>query len=117
MADPEPTGFYALIGKEVDYYGVVKPCTFGLSHRAFTAVEDESDGYRSYLKEVSEIYVTTGTWPLKPIARVRVVEVKDSVTSLKQDYGSVDDGYQLVDVKTGFIWLVFGTDNEDFVLP
>jgi hypothetical protein len=98
--------FNDLVGQEFDFYGVDNTC-FKLDDQVYEAVEDESDGYRSYLgcietrEAQGKIFFTT------PIARV-VVE--------KDDDGDFE-GYKLMDLHGGHEWLRFGTGAYDDWYP
>jgi len=99
------------IGVEADFYGVDCNC-FKLNNCIFEAVENESDGYRSCMEEVRMnddtkdlIFFNT------PLARIRVEDCL--VGQCDQTF----NGYNLVDVNDGFIWLTFGTDNYDDYYP
>jgi hypothetical protein len=100
------------VGLEADFYGV--DCnSFKLDNCVFEAVEDESDGYRSMMSEVRMQDCTDNLIFFKtPIARVRVEDESE---------GSYDhrgfDGYKLVDVKDGHVWLLFGTDDPTDYYP
>lgn len=97
--------FGTLIGNELPFYGVDNNC-FKLGDRVFEAVEDESDGYRSYLGSV-EVRDPSGLIFFRtPLASVRVVEVDDNYA---EEYQLVDDG--------GHVWLRFGTNNCDDYYP
>lgn len=97
-------GFESLIGKEHKFYGVDNYC-FKLGNRIFEAVEDESDGYRSYLGSVELIGDPKGfglIFPRYSFARVR----------LEESYSGCDfEGYQIVDLDDGHVWLRFGTEH------
>jgi hypothetical protein len=92
--------FEYLVGQEFAFYGV-DANNFKLSVGVFEAIEDESDGYRSYLGTI-ELKDPVGlVFPALPIATVRV---EDTSTD---DY----NGYSLVGVEDGHVWLRVGTDN------
>lgn len=96
-----------LVGSEANFYGVDNNC-FKLGRQVFEAVEDESDGYRSYLGSI-EVRDPKGlTFFGRPVAKVRIEKVDD---------GSSFDGYQLVDVRDGHVWLRVGTDHADYYYP
>lgn len=102
------------IGLEADFYGV--DCnSFKLDNCVFEAVEDENDGYRSMMSElrvVGEEEVNKLIFFKTPVARVRVEDESEGTYS-----SHTFDGYKLVDVKDGHIWLTFGTDNSDNYYP
>lgn len=98
-----------LIDREYDFYGVDNN-TFCIgsngSRMALEALEDESDGYRSYFgcfatSSVGKIFFGT------PVARVKFVDSSAGPFS----------GWSLVDVTTGHVWLRVGTDNLDDYYP
>ena len=98
------------IGLEADFYGVDNN-SFKLDNCVFEAVEDENDGYRSCMDEVRMKDDTNGLIFFQtPLARVRVEDRTDGV------HGTFN-GYDLVDVNDGFVWLTFGTDNCDDYYP
>jgi hypothetical protein len=100
------------IGLEADFYGV--DCySFKLDDCVFEAVEDESDGYRSCMEEIRMKDDTSGLIFLdQPLARVRIEKTCEG------HYGGNDaDGFALVDLKDGFVWLKFGTDHADDYYP
>lgn len=87
------------------FYGVDNTL-FKLGDRVFEAVEDESDGYRSYLQSVEARPDAKGIFAPAPFAEVRVRET---------DRGSFD-GYELYD-RSGHVWLTIGTNNSDDYYP
>ena len=98
------------VGLEADFYGVDNN-NFKLGDTVFRAVEDESDGYRSSLRDIDVpgdiehlIFFQT------PIARIRVQEVT-------ADCGHSFSGEELVDVADGHRWLLVGTTNDDDYYP
>jgi hypothetical protein len=93
--------FDELVGKEFDFYGAAEN-QFRLGDTTWLAVEDEDDGYRSYLGSV-EIPLATTVLFNQPIARVRLEEH--------------DSAYKLVDTQDEHVWLEFGTDNSDDYYP
>ena len=100
------------IGLEADFYGV--DCnSFKLDNYIFEAIEDNEDGYRSCMSDIRMKDDTTGLIFFNtPLARIRVEERTDS-RSQKHRF----DGYNLVDVTDGFVWLTLGTDNIDDYYP
>lgn len=99
-----------MVGKEFDFYGAAN-CQFKLNDVVMEAIEDPSDGYRSYLDCVlvrseadQTIFFQT------PIARVRVEYFIGSAQS-EYGYNNEVDFHRLVDVVDGHVWLEFGTDN------
>ena len=94
--------------KPFEFYGVYNNC-FKLGDTIFEAIEDEADGYRSYLETI-ELTTKKGIFPKKPIALVRI----DFVASDPTNY---EEAYRLVDINTGHIWLKVGTDELDGYYP
>jgi hypothetical protein len=104
------------IGKEISFYGCDNH-TFKIGDETgtyvFEALEDESDGYRSYLGSVqlhdkqlkSLIFFQT------PIATIKIIDNTND---------RVKEVYQFVDVDPAHhnhVWLEFGTDNADDYYP
>ena len=98
--------FEDLVGKTFGFFGV--DCNaFKLGGLVFEAIEDEDDGYRSYFTSV-EVKDPTGLIFFKTeVAEVTVARYLD------QDF----DGYELVDVRDGHVWLRLGTDSSDQYYP
>lgn len=92
--------------KMFDFYGVCHT-KFKLDDIVWEAVEDEDDGYRSYLETVRALSNGDSTFFATPIAKVKVVKVEDGYF----------EGYQLVDVDNGHVWLSVGTSNMDDWYP
>lgn len=95
-----------LVGKEFDFYGVDN-LSFKLGNQIFEAVEDEDDGYRSYLGCVVVREQGDLIFPRLSFARVRLED--------RSDYNF--SGYAIVGVADGHVWLRFGTDNMDDYYP
>lgn len=112
MATQKSTEFEeAVNGQTFDFYGVDNNC-FKLGDTVWEAVEDEDDGYRSYLDTVQRANDNTFVWPGQPFARVRVEEYTGDTESFDHV-----DGYHLVDVTDGHVWLEVGTDRTDDYYP
>jgi len=94
------TKFESLVGQEFGFYGVDNNA-FKIGRFVFEALEDEDDGYRSYLGSVEvkdpEGLIFFG----RSVAKVRLEEYS---------FGDFE-GYRLVDVVGGHVWLKFGTDH------
>lgn len=93
--------------KTFQFYGVDNNC-YKLDDKVWEAIEDENDGYRSYLEsiEVKEktddlIFFST------PLATVQVKEVNDGYKR----------GWQLEDIQNGHVWLFVGTETYDDYYP
>ena len=115
--------------------------SFKLDHTVFEVVEDPDDGYRSYLEEVRivsggnfldlplaqvEIREPVGFDPTKVIGACPKAKNKARDWNLKAEklraeyhvrHGYDTEGWQLVDVATGHVWLTFGTDRMDDYYP
>lgn len=96
-----------MVGQEFDFYGVCSN-EFKLDDTVFEALEDESDGYRSYLASI-ERTVSQGIFFKMPLARVKVVESSSRRGTF--------EGWSLVDVEDGHEWLCVGTDYCDDYYP
>jgi hypothetical protein len=93
-------------GKVFKFYGVYDQM-FKLNQYVFEAIEDENDGYRSYLESIEHITDENLVFLNKSFADVRVVE----------DKSGNFEGYVLEDVDTGHVWLRVGTDGTDDYYP
>ncbi len=107
--------FTDLIGKRFSFYGACNN-QFRLGGITWEAIEDEDDGYRSCLDTIKvvrseEIFYQT------PLAEVIVRETDKDVDSCRYHCDDPFDGYELVDVKDGHRWLVFGTNRDDEYYP
>ena len=97
--------FESLIDKQVNFYGVDYN-TFKLGDTVYEALEDEADGWRSYLGSI-ETVGNNGIFFSSPLAEVIVERCTERGT----------DGFQLRDVEDGHIWLTVGTGNCDDWYP
>ena len=117
-----------LEGMVLDYHGADGgDNTFMVDDVVFKVLEDPNDGYRSMLGAVDYTDKHTSIFFRQAIARVRL-ETYDSGNDPdhpdhpdRRDEDScphgVDQGYRLVDVDDGHIWLEFGTHNYDDYYP
>jgi len=99
-------GFDELEGKEFKFYGVDNN-SFKLDRKVWLAVEDEDDGYRSYLDSIEVLDSKDGIFFRKSLAKVRIY----------RDQGPYFEGFMLIDVEDGHCWLRVGTDNADDYYP
>lgn len=107
--------FEDLVVKEFYFYGVDNN-SFKIGVHIFEAEEDEDDGYRSFLRSV-EVKDPAGLIFFgTPIATVRVADL-DEISSDRYETRPLHDGYQLIDVDDGHVWLRFGTDVSDDYYP
>jgi hypothetical protein len=93
------------MAKQFQFYGVCGTC-YKLDDTVWEAKEDESDGYRSYLDSV-QLREETGnlTFQSRSLGTVNVVP----------SHGI--DGWDIVDVEDGHVWLTIGTDHSDNYYP
>tara|TARA_Y100000310_G_scaffold344748_1_gene459226 strand:- start:2706 stop:3140 length:435 start_codon:yes stop_codon:yes gene_type:complete len=106
--------FGSLVGSEVDYYGAdAGDNTFNIDGIVFKVLEDEDDGYRSYMGAINYTEKHTSIFFDSPIARVKIIKYDAD----NGGYGSLNQGYRLIDVCDGHTWLEFGTDNYDDYYP
>jgi len=105
------------LGLEADFYGV--DCnSFKLDNCVFEAVEDNSDGYRSMLSDIRMKDDVEGLIFFRtPLARVRVEDASDYLRYSFQQPDEPFEGYKLVDVVDGHVWLTFGTEYGDSYYP
>lgn len=100
------------LGKAMAFSGVDNN-QFKLDGVIYEALEDPSDGYRSYMSTVVAATSTAGIFFPNPIDVVYVVEDK----SQPQGNDSPNEGYKLVSILTGHVWLEFGTEYGDSYYP
>ena len=101
----------SLLGHPYDFYGVDNHAFCigsGSGRMALEAVEDPHDGYRSYFgcfttAQVGKVFFGAS------IARVLFEEAKISEEAF--------EGWCLVDVDTGHVWLKVGTGNTNDYYP
>jgi len=92
----------SLFGQTFEFFGVNDNC-FKLGDQVYEAVEDPSDGYRSYLGCVMRKPEDGLTFFDQPLATVRVVESYI--------------GFELVDEIDEHEWLSVGTADADDYYP
>jgi len=92
--------------KTFKFYGVCNNL-YKLNDVVWEAMEDESDGYRSYLESIVRVDGDRGIFFSSPLATVTVEK--------STEYP--DDGFKLVDIEDGHVWLEVGTDNYDDYYP
>jgi len=98
--------FDKLIGQNAKLYACNDLNCFQLGTVVFEVLEDESDGYRSYLGEVK-------------IVRADAEKGAFLDEVIIQDIGGENnnEGYNLVSTRTKHVWLSFGTNNDDSYYP
>jgi hypothetical protein len=104
----------ARAGTILPFYGIDN-LRFKLAEQVFEAIEDESDGYRSYLESIKVVRNPEDIFRDQPIALVRVVEAEIDLDE-EDGYPFRFRGYNLVD-PTGHIWLQIGTSSTDAYYP
>lgn len=93
--------------KTFDFYGVCGN-RYKLDNTVWEAIEDKSDGYRSYLGSI-EISTEKSDDIFFPDSLGKVYV---------QKYDQNDtDGWTVVDEATGHVWLVIGTNHSDSYYP
>ena len=108
--------FAALEGMTLEYFGADTASNeFKVDRIIFKVLEDPDDGYRSHLGVIEYGEQSNSIFFRKPLAKVRIETYEGRPHS---DWGSASDqGYQLVDIEDGHVWLEFGTDNTDDYYP
>ncbi|MCA1021542.1 hypothetical protein [Halobacillus litoralis] len=97
--------FKSQVGKKLYFYGVDNE-EFKLGDIVYLAVEDEDDGYRSYLESIEQTE-PKGIFFDKPLAEVIIEELDDGYT----------EGFRIVDAADSHVWLIVGTSNYDDYYP
>jgi len=106
--------FSVLKGMKLDYYGAnAGTHEFKLDDIVFKVLEDPDDGYRSHLGVIEYSAQTDGIFFQTPLAKVKIEEYDGE----NEDNSQGNQGYRLIDVEDGHIWLEFGTDNADGYYP
>ena len=106
--------FSALKGMKLDYYGADGGThEFKLDDIVFKVLEDPDDGYRSQLGVIEYSSQSDGIFFQTPLAKVKIEEYEGE----NKDHSQSNEGYRLIDVEDGHIWLEFGTDNTDDYYP
>lgn len=104
---------------EYDFYGV-DDTRFGIGTRGslictvFEAIDDRSDGYRSYLETIEVSHKNVILFH-RPIAVVRIEKVEHSNNETATSYDFC--GYNLIDISDGHTWLSVGTDYSNDCYP
>ena len=105
--------FNDLVGKQTNFYGVDMN-EFKLDNTVWAAIENPSDGYRSFLDSIV-VTASTGLFFPHPLARVIVQRYPTDIAGESRE--THFDGYYLIDAADGHIWLIFGTDSYDNYYP
>lgn len=103
-------------GELLPFFGV-DGHRFKLGAMALEAIEDESDGYRSYLETLAVPTEGCIFFP-NPVAHVRArkIEGADERESPWRDWYGEFIGWGLFD-ESGHRWLLVGTENNDDYYP
>lgn len=103
-----------LIGIDLDFYGAESQA-FMVDGVVFEVLEDPDDGYRSHMAGVLARKPKDYNFYEKSFATVRI----EKINIEEREAGSVErmHGYQLIDVKDGHVWLIFGTEWYDDYYP
>lgn len=98
-------------GERYAFYGA-DGTVFKLNDTVLQAIEDENDGYRSYLETVAT-YPDGFIFFRDKLADVLVIRIGD------ENMGDMEafDGYALVDAKDEHVWLLIGTEHTDDYYP
>ena len=116
------THFQSLDGAVLEYYGAdTGDHTFKVDDIVFKVLEDPDDGYRSHLGTIDYTREHNSIFFKTPVAKV-MIETYDSKHDPDEprdddSFSGVKQGYRLVDVDDGHVWLEFGTDNYDDYYP
>ena len=112
------THFAALEGMELEYFGADDAAhEFKLDNIIFKVLEDPDDGYRSHLGVIEYGNQSDSIFFRTSLGKVRI-EVYEGEIKDEDSWSSERcQGYRLVDVTDGHVWLRFGTDNTDDYYP
>lgn len=110
--------FSALKGANLKYFGAdSSENAFKVDGIAFKVLEDPDDGYRSHLGAIEYGEESNAIFFQNPIAEVRI-ETYDELSNHDNSFlEEKREGYRLVDIEDGHVWLEFGTDNTDDYYP
>lgn len=117
--------FDELIGKEFTLYKSNLLNHFQLNNTLYEVLEDESDGYRSMMKHVAIVddEADTGYYS-ENLGKVIIEKASPKYNSYSGKFNEEDEwqdndfeGYQIKDIQTDHVWLIFGTDNMNDYYP
>ena len=109
--------FASLEGAVMDYYGSDDAAhEFKLDDIIFRVLEDPDDGYRSHLGVIEYGDQSNAIFFRTSLGRVRIETYAGDVDD-GHGNSQNNQGYRLVDVVDGHVWLEFGTDNTDDYYP
>ena len=110
--------FAALEGMELEYFGADDAAhEFKLDDIIFKVLEDPDDGYRSHLGVIEYGTQSESIFFRTSLGKVRIETYTNEVSDEDSWTSEVCQGYRLVDVADGHVWLRFGTDNTDDYYP
>ena len=110
--------FSALKGANLKYFGAdSSENAFKVDGIAFKVLEDPNDGYRSHLGAIEYGEESNAIFFQNPIAEVRIETYSELSHGNEYEGGEKNEGYRLVDINDGHVWLEFGTDNTDEYYP
>lgn len=95
-----------VVGNTFKFYGVYDN-SFKIGDQVFEVLEDQDDGYRSYLDTVESVNDEQLVFLNRSFANVKVTACETAVFI----------GFCLVDTATGHTWLKFGTCTTDDWYP
>ena len=108
--------FAALKGLTLEYFGADDAShEFMVDGIVFKVLEDPNDGYRSMLGVIEYGEKSDSIFFRKSLAKVRIETYEGRIS--EGSWSQSDEGYQLVDIEDGHVWLEFGTDNTDDYYP
>ena len=108
--------FAALKGMTLEYFGADDAAhEFKVDGIIFKVLEDPNDGYRSCLGVIEYGKQSDSIFFRQPLAKVRIETYEGRCPA--EGWSRSDQGYQLVDIEDGHVWLEFGTDNTDDYYP
>lgn len=104
----------SMVGKQFNFYGVCMN-EFKLNSLVWEAIEDESDGYRSYLQSIEKTNSTAIFFP-SPLDVIKVVSTEREVRENGKSFNDFE-GYLLSSVSDDHVWLRIGTNCSDSYYP
>lgn len=110
--------FAALEGMDLEYFGCDSAAyEFKLDDIIFKVLEDPDDGYRSCLGVIEYGDQSDAIFFRHSLGKVRIETYSDETEEAGWRDSIKREGYRLVDVSDGHVWLEFGTDNTDDYYP
>tara|TARA_A200000159_G_C7117381_1_gene253295 strand:+ start:66 stop:521 length:456 start_codon:yes stop_codon:yes gene_type:complete len=107
--------FALMAGLDLEYFGADESSNeFKIDGIIFKVLEDPNDGYRSMLGVIEYGKQSDSIFFRQPVGKVRIESYEGES---RDSYNSGCQGYRLVDIEDGHVWLEFGTDNTDDYYP